>query len=344
MMSAGQVSPALELFSRAGDQTGAGDLAEQYDRAGQVPGLSIVIPVYNSAEGLPALAGRLASVLPLIAGRFETILVNDGSADLSWRAIQELCARHDWVRGVNLMRNYGQQSALLAGLRLARFDVIATIDDDLQNPPEEIPKLLAELSKGYDVVYGTPVREQHGLFRDMASRITKVGLQSVMGVHAARNVSAFRVFRREVVDAFRHYDGPFVSIDVLLTWGTRAFGAVEVDHDRRRIGVSNYSIGKLVRHAIDLVTGFSTLPLRIATLIGFSFTVFGIAVLAFVLWRYLTQGGGVPGFPFLASIVSLFSGAQLCALGVIGEYLARIHMRSMGMPSSVIRTRTGFDS
>jgi undecaprenyl-phosphate 4-deoxy-4-formamido-L-arabinose transferase len=147
-----------------------------------------------------------------------------------------------------------------------------------------------------------------------------------------------------VTQAFRHYDGPFVSIDVLLTWGTRRFSAIRVEHDPRRLGVSNYSIPKLLRHAVDLITGFSTLPLRIATLIGFAFTGLGVAVLTFVLWRYFTQGGSVPGFPFLASIVSLFSGAQLCALGVIGEYLARMHMRSMGVPSSVIRERTGFES
>jgi len=310
----------------------------------QTQSLSVVVPVYNSAEGLPALAERLASVLPFVARRFEVVLVNDGSADQSWEAVQNLSATHEWIRGVNLMRNYGQQNALLAGLRLARFDVIATIDDDLQNPPEEIPKLLAELNRGYDVVYGTPAREQHGWARDLASRITKIGLQSAMGVHAARNVSTFRVFRRELTNAFRNYDGPFVSIDVLLTWGTRRFGAVKVRHDPRQTGVSNYSIGKLLHHAIDLITGFSTLPLRLATLMGFAFTTFGMAVLAFVLWRYFTQGSSVPGFPFLASLVALFSGAQLCALGVIGEYLARMHMRTMGLPSSVIRERTGLDS
>lgn len=316
----------------------------QPGRAFQTQGLSVVIPVYNSADGLQALVARLESVLPGIARRFETILVNDGSQDGSWETIRRLSASHDWLRGVNLMRNYGQQSALLAGLRMARFDAIATIDDDLQNPPEEIPKLVAKLAEGFDVVYGTPVCERHGWARDLASRITKIGLQSAMGVHAARNVSAFRVFRREVTNAFRHYDGPFVSIDVLLTWGTRRFGAVTVEHDVRRIGVSNYTLSKLIRHAIDLITGFTTLPLRIATLIGFVFTLFGTGVLAFVVWRYFAQGDSVPGFPFLASIVAMFSGAQLCALGVIGEYLARMHMRSMGLPSFAIRERTGFDS
>lgn len=320
------------------------ETSAQCSAASLEQGLSIVIPVFNSADGLRSLADRLESVLPHVAYKFEAILVNDGSADRSWEEIRDLTKIFPWIRGVNLMRNYGQQNALLAGVRLARFGVIATLDDDLQNPPEEIPRLLAELNAGYQVVYGTPVREQHGWARDLASRITKIGLQSAMGVHAARNVSAFRVFRRELTNAFRHYDGPFVSLDVLLTWGAQRFSAVKVQHDPRRIGVSNYTLGKLLRHAIDLITGFSTLPLRLATVIGFAFTGFGIAVLVYVLWRYFTLGDGVPGFPFLASIVALFSGAQLCALGIIGEYLARMHMRSMGLPSSVIREQIGFDS
>jgi undecaprenyl-phosphate 4-deoxy-4-formamido-L-arabinose transferase len=163
-----------------------------------------------------------------------------------------------------------------------------------------------------------------------------------MGQEAARNVSAFRAFRRDVRNAFRHYDGPFVSLDVLLTWGTQRFGAVTVDHHARQSGTSHYTLGKLIRHAIDLITGFSTLPLRIATAIGLGFTAFGMCILGYVVYQYLAHGTSAPGFPFLASIISLFSGAQLCALGIIGEYLARMHFRSMGVPSAVVREQVGF--
>lgn len=235
------------------------------------------------------------------------------------------------------MRNYGQHNALLAGIREAQYSVIVTMDDDLQNPPEEIPLLLAKLHEGYDVVYGTPAREQHGPWRDLASRVTKLVLQSAMGAETARKVSAFRVFRTQVREAFANYQGPFVSIDVLLTWGTTRFAAVSVRHDPRRIGKSNYTFRKLVTHALNMMTGFSVLPLQLASLMGFCFALFGLLVLVYVLGRYLIQGGSVPGFPFLASTIAIFSGVQLLSLGIIGEYLSRMHFRIMEKPTYVIR-------
>src|SRR5208283_2234323 len=235
------------------------------------------------------------------------------------------------------MRNYRQHNAVLCGIRLARYDTIVTIDDDLQHPPEEIPKLLERLAQGYDVVYGTPMNERHGLWRDAASRITKVALQSAMGADIARSVSAFRAMRTELRDAFVAYCGPFVSIDTLLTWGTTNFTSVPVRSDARFSGRSNYTLRKLVVHAFNMMTGFSTVPLQFASWIGFAFTAVGFCVLLYVIGRFLIHGGSVPGFPFLASIVALFSGAQLFSLGIIGEYLARVHFRVMDKPPYVVR-------
>src|SRR5437899_4219840 len=147
--------------------------------------------------------------------------------------------------------------------------MIVTIDDDLQNPPAEIPRLLEKLEQGYDVVYGIPEHERHGILRDLASRMTKLVLQNAMGAEIARNISAFRVFRTQVREAFQHYRGPFVSIDVLLTWGTNRFGALKVRQEPRREGVSGYTVRKLVIHALNMMTGFSILPLQIASLVGF---------------------------------------------------------------------------
>jgi undecaprenyl-phosphate 4-deoxy-4-formamido-L-arabinose transferase len=158
-----------------------------------------------------------------------------------------------------------------------------------------------------------------------------------MGAETARKVSAFRAFRSEVRHAFANYDGPFVSIDVLLTWGTARFATVPVRHDSRRIGTSNYTCRKLVTHALNMMTGFSVLPLQLASLLGFGFTLFGLLVLVYVMGRYLIEGGSVPGFPFLASIIAIFSGAQLFALGIIGEYLARMHFRMMETPAYTVR-------
>ena len=303
-----------------------------------VHGLSVVIPVYRSELILPELADRLESVLSTITPHYEVVLVDDSSPDRSWDVICRLAQQYPWIRAVRLMRNYGQHNALLCGIRATQYGVIITMDDDLQHPPEEIPKLLAALDGGYDVVYGTPEHEQHGLGRDLASMITKLALQNVIGAEIARQVCAFRIFRREVAKAFAHYEGAFVSIDVLLTWGTNRFHATPVRHEPRKQGSSGYTVRRLITHAVNMMTGFSTLPLQMASMAGFVFTIFGFCVLVFVLVRYFTYGNPVPGFPFLASIVAVFSGAQLFALGIIGEYLARIHFRSMQKPPYVVRT------
>ncbi len=305
--------------------------------------ISVVVPVYNSAAILPLLVKELEAELPKCSSDFELILVNDASPDQSWRTIAGLAQERTWIRGINLMCNAGQHNALLCGIRAARFEIIATIDDDLQNPPSEIPRLLARLEEGFDVVYGTPEQEQHGLLRDLASRITKLVLQNAMGAEIARNISAFRVFRTQLREAFQHYRGPFVSIDVLLTWGTNRFGALKVRQEPRRAGVSGYTVRKLVIHALNMMTGFSVLPLQIASLVGFVFTIFGLLALAFVIGRYLTQGSAVPGFPFLASLIAIFSGAQLFGLGIIGEYLARMHFRMMDRPAYTVRSTAQID-
>jgi len=305
----------------------------------QFDGISVVIPVYNSQDTLRPLVARLQSALQPCTDVFEIILINDASLDNSWQVVGELVDIYEFVKGLNLMRNYGQHNALLAGIHMAQYDVVVTMDDDLQNPPEEIPKLLEKLNEGYDVVYGTPQTEQHGVWRDLASQITKMALRSVMNVEIARNVSAFRVFRTSIRDAFADYRGTHPSIDVLLTWGTKRFAVVPVEHLAREEGTSNYTFLKLVTHAINMATGFSTLPLRIASILGFAFTLFGFFVLAYVVIRYLISGTSVAGFPFLASIISIFSGVQLFALGIIGEYLARMHLRLMDRPSYAIREK-----
>ena len=309
-----------------------------------VKGVSVVIPVYNSEQSLEPLLARIQSVLESEGLEFEVILVDDGSVDRSWAVIRSLAANSTKVLGMRMLRNYGQHNALLCGIRQARHAVVVTMDDDLQNPPEEIPGLLARMEEGFDVVYGTPDKGKHGFLRGAASRLTKLVLQRSMGAETAESISAFRAFRTKLREAFVDYKASFVSIDVLLTWGTRSFSAVRVRHEERRVGASNYTVFKLFMHAMNLVTGFSIVPLQCATAIGLLFTLFGIAVLGFVLSRYLLYGSTVQGFPFLASLLTIFSGAQLFALGIIGEYLARVHLRTMDRPSYAIGTRTDGDA
>ncbi len=302
--------------------------------------LSVVIPVYNGALSVGELVSQLHALLPTLAERYEIVLVEDDGRDNSWDVIEALAAATpETVRGIRMARNFGQHNAILCGLRAATGEIIVTMDDDLQHPPDQIPLLLAEMDKGFDVVYGRPQNDNHSIFRNLASQVTKLVLQSTMGAETARNISAFRALRRHVVRAFDHYSGPTVVIDVLLTWGTRRFTAIPVRHEPRKLGVSNYTFWKLAGYAISMMTGFSTMPLRFASVTGFVMTLVGIIVLIYVFVRYVFEGSP-PGFPFLASIIALFGGAQLFAIGIIGEYLARMHFRSMGKPSYVVREET----
>jgi glycosyltransferase involved in cell wall biosynthesis len=302
--------------------------------------ISIVVPVYRSAESLPELHRRLAEVFDGRAQALEILFVEDCGGDQSWDIIKQLSQADPRVRGLRMSRNYGQHNALLCGIRAARGEIIVTIDDDLQHPPEEVPKLLAKLAEGFDVVYGPPQQQQHGLLRDLASQITKLALEEAMGAANAKQVSALRAFRTELREAFAGYRSPTVNIDVLLTWGSTRFAAVPVRHEPRKFGESGYTAAKLVRHALNMMTGFSSRPLQIASLMGFGFALFGFAILAYVLIRWLLQGSTVPGFAFLACIVAIFSGVQLLAIGIIGEYLARVHFRTMDRPPYAVREQT----
>jgi glycosyltransferase involved in cell wall biosynthesis len=300
-------------------------------------GISVVVPVYNSEKILDELISRLLPVLAQAANRYEVILVNDGSRDESWAEISRLSRQYPCVHGIQLMRNYGQHNALLCGLRAASYAITITIDDDLQHPPEEIPNLLKKIDEGFDVVYGTPLKQQHGLWRNLASYFTRLALQGTMGVENARNVSAFRAVRTSTRRAFENFQNPYVVLDVLLAWGTTRFISVPIRHEPRYSGVSNYNLSKLILHAINMLTGFTVLPLQLASMMGFAFALFGLLVLIYVIGRFFAEGGSVPGFPFLASIIAIFSGVQLFALGIIGEYLARIHFRIMDRPAYIIR-------
>jgi glycosyltransferase involved in cell wall biosynthesis len=303
--------------------------------------ISVVIPVYNSEDSLPVLMSRLEPVLKSITSQYEVIFINDGSKDNSWQRIKEFSELHSWITGVDLMRNYGQHNALLCGIRIARNEIIVSMDDDLQHPPEEIPKLIKKLLEGHDVVYGTPEKEQHGFWRDRASQISKIVLQESMGAEIARRASSFRAFRKDLRVAFDHYQGSFVALDVLLTWGTTRFAAVTVRHDARRSGTSNYRFGNLLTHALNLFTGFSTMPLQLFSLLGIAFIIVGLGVLVFVTGQYFIQGIIVPWLVSFVSLIIIVSGLQLVAVGIIGEYLARLHFRSMGKPPHVIRQVVG---
>ena len=270
---------------------------------------------------------------------FEVILVVDGSPDATIDVANRLAAEHSDVRAVELRRNYGQHNALLAGIARASHEVVVTMDDDLQHRPEEIPALLAPLARGEaDLVYGVAQVEEHGLWRSVASRAVKRSLV-LAGVPRAQDVSAFRAFRTDLRDGFSRVEDPYISLDVLLSWTTTSISRVVVQMDQRSIGTSSYSLRGLVRHSVNMITGYSNVPLRAVSWLGGLCATIGIVLGAIVVWKFAAGDTTVAGFTTIAAMVSLFSGAQMLSLGVIGEYLGRLHTRSMGKPMYVVRDR-----
>ena len=301
---------------------------------------SVVIPVYRGEATLEPLVDRLAQALPAATEQFEVVLVNDGSPDDSWGVISRLGGKYEWLRGILLTRNYGQENATLCGIMESRYEVIATMDDDLQHAPEDLPNLLRKLAEGYDVIYGVPRTRRQVWWKSMLSGVVKRIISISTGIPATRGMSSFKVFRSDVRRAYGSMTGPDVAVDVLLSWIFTRFATVEIEEAPRAHGTSNYDLTKLVRLALRILTNYTTIPLRLASLLGFFFTLFGFLIFIYVLTVYFTQGS-IPGFSFLASVITIFSGVQLFALGIIGEYLARVFQRSSGRPRYAIQERMG---
>jgi len=248
--------------------------------------------------------------------------------------------RYAWVRGIRLTRNYGQENATLCGILESRFDVIATMDDDLQHSPEDLPKLLSKLGEGYDVVYGVPRVRRQVWWKSLLSAAVKRTISFLTGLAAARDMSAFKVFRSEIRQAYASITGPDLAVDVLLSWIYTRFASVEIEEAPRAQGKSNYDLLQLIKVSLRILTNYTTIPLRLASLLGFFFTLVGVGVFLYVLTIYFTLGS-IPGFSFLASVITIFSGVQLFAVGIIGEYLARVFQRSSGRPRFAIQERLG---
>lgn len=303
-------------------------------------GISVVVPVYKSTGSLTSIVERLVGTLDPL-GPYEVLLVDDGSPSETWEIISNLSKHWDHVQGLRLGRNYGQHSALVAGVRTANLPITVTIDDDLQNPPEEIPRLVAHLVQNdLDVVYGVPQKTKQSVGRVLAGKGIRKILGNGLGADAASEISSFRAFRTQSREAFSSDLGVNVSLDALLTWGNSKYGSVIVRHDAREFGGSNYSFRKLLRFSIDTITGYSAVPLQLASLLGFLTSIFGFGVLIYVVAIPLMSGQSVQGFPFLASTIAIFAGVQLLTLGVLGEYLARMHFRIMRKPTYFVAEMT----
>jgi undecaprenyl-phosphate 4-deoxy-4-formamido-L-arabinose transferase len=301
-------------------------------------GLSIVVPVFRSEKTLNELVNRITNSIS--DKSVEIILIDDASGDGTWTTICSIARQNSMVTGIRLGRNSGQHGALLAGIRAAKFQTVVTLDDDLQNPPEEINKLIDALVPGVDVVYGVSTEVKQNFYRRAGSKLVRKFFASALGFNSAVSMSSFRTFRTVLREGFNTALGPNVSLDALLTWSTTRFTVVEVKHDERKVGDSHYTFRKLVRFMIDMATGYSALPLRLASALGFLTISFGAVLLVYVIGRPIITGERVQGFPMLASTIIIFSGVQIFLLGILGEYIGRMHFRVMNKPTYMVAETT----
>jgi len=301
-------------------------------------GVSIVVPVFRSEKTLNELVNRITKSVSNKS--VEIILVDDASGDETWTTICSIARQNSMVTGIRLGRNSGQHGALLAGVRAAKFQTVVTLDDDLQNPPEEINKLIDALVPGVDVVYGVSTEVKQNFYRRAGSKLVRKFFASALGFNSAVSMSSFRTFRTVLREGFNTALGPNVSLDALLTWSTTRFTVVEVKHDERKVGDSHYTFRKLVRFMIDMATGYSALPLRLASALGFLTISFGAVLLVYVIGRPIITGERVQGFPMLASTIIIFSGVQIFLLGILGEYIGRMHFRVMNKPTYMVAETT----
>jgi len=309
--------------------------------SGPCPQLSVVIPVYRSESTLHALHERLTAVLTGLGRNYELVFVDDGSPDNAWTVLEEI-ARTDsqHVVVIRLMRNYGQHNALMCGFRHARGSVIVTMDDDLQNPPEEMGKLIQHVENGeYDLVYGQYEEKHHHAGRNLGSSVVNVFFRLVF--RSPITVTSFRAIRRELVAAILPYNLNFTFVDGLLAWNTQRIGDVVVEHHARQNGRSGYSLAKLLTLSLNLFTNFSLFPLQVASATGLLSALVGLGTGGYYLLKALFRNIAVPGYASTIVAVMVLGGLQLLALGIIGEYLGRVHLNINRKPQYTVRQVIG---
>lgn len=303
--------------------------------------ISVVIPIYRSANTISGLVAHLNHVLNECAVKGNIVLVDDGSPDKAWEVVKILQERFPGqVRAIRLMRNFGQHNAIMCGLRHAQGQYVVTMDDDGQHPPEEIRKLLQAIEEtGADLVYGVPRRKNHQRWRNFGSSLVTAFYRLVFKSRV--QPSAFRIMRRELVDAILTYNLNYTYIDGLLAWNTQRIAQVEVEHRPRAVGRSGYSLGKLLVLALNLFTNFSLLPLQAVSVTGFLAALGGFSLGAYYLVRHFFGQVAVPGYASTIVAVLVLGGLQLLALGVMGEYLGRVHLNINRKPQYTIREICG---
>lgn len=298
--------------------------------------ISVIIPVYNGAKTLQALVTELKAELAALFD-LEIVLVNDGSSDNSAEVCLDISKKDANTKFINLSRNFGEHNAVMAGLNFCTGDAAVIIDDDFQNPPSEIIKLIDEIDKGYDIVYSYYSKKEHSFVRNLGSKFNNLVATILIGKPRELYLSSFKALSRFVIDELVKHGDPYPYIDGIILRITRHYSTVLVQHNPRQSGKSNYTLHKLISLWLNMFTNFSILPLRITTITGFLFAIIGfVGAVIFLLEKI--QNPDLP-VGWASIIISLFviSGVQLMGLGMIGEYLGRMFMRTNGKPQFVVR-------
>jgi undecaprenyl-phosphate 4-deoxy-4-formamido-L-arabinose transferase len=298
--------------------------------------VSIVVPVFNEASLIEELVSRLKAVCDKLSQSYELVIVDDGSFDGSYEKLKQIQAKESTLRIIKLTRNFGQQAAVLAGFRASKGDIIVQLDSDLQNPPEEIPKLLDAMSNDIDMVTTVHRKRRDGMLRVIGSQcLLKIG-QALFGNSVKLNLSSFRAIRRSVVEKIEACKDRSRYMAVLMSWMGLPSIEIEVEHHERKIGITKYSILNLLKLSWDLVTGYSSFPLRMVTYMGMFGAFLGFLMMAFLLFQRIVNGILIEGFVVLLAVFAFFAGVQLLSIGFLGEYLGRVHQQIQERPDYII--------
>lgn len=308
------------------------------------PYLSLVVPMYNEQEVIPVFFDTIKNILGAITENYEIICVNDGSSDGTADLLDQCRADDPRVKVICLSRNFGKDAALTAGLDHVSGDAVVVIDADLQDPPELIADFVEKWREGYDVVYGQRrSRKQDTWFKRTSASLFYSVLGRISGVGMPRNVGDFRLMDRRVVDALASVRERNRFMKGLLTWVGYKQTPILFDRPDRSAGETKYNLSRMMNFALDGITGFSTLPLRIAGYLGISVACFSLVFGVYLIVKTLVGGVDVPGWASLMVVMLLLGGVQLTVLGIIGEYIGRIYQESKMRPLYLVDKAEGFD-
>lgn len=302
--------------------------------------ISIIIPCYGSEQTIEDVVKEVVETITNRDNSYEIILVNDCSPDNVWQKIITLSKKNPNIKGICLVKNFGQHSALMAGYRKSTGDIVVSMDDDGQTPADELYKLLDKLEDGYDVVYATYDNKQHSVFRNLGSKVNDYMCEKLLGKPKGLMVTSYFAARKFVIDEICRYHNPYTYIIGLVFRTTKNIGMVPVTHRARNQGKSGYTFTKLLSLWMNGFTAFSVKPLRIATLSGVVFAIIGFLYVIYILINKLTNPAVPIGWSSTIAAVMIVGGVILCMLGMIGEYLGRVYISINDAPQYVIKEQT----